>query len=623
MPIKSTLIIPIFASLIFAFFISAGNVFAQNDDVEAIFRRGQILFKQSKFVSARLDFKDIVDNYVSSQYVVPSHMMLAKTYFNLGDFKLSESTASEHRSQYPESPYFEWTYYLSAACKFRMGETTQAASILSELASKTNNNLLKLRALSTIKHIIMPVEGTDAINKILAENGIELSELENVKPFETSTDNNTIIDIPAAPSSKPSKPQTVWKNGAAIKIGLLSPLSGINSDLGNYLLKGIQSVMAKNPFVDGKRVELIVEDTESSPVTAVLKTRKLAGEGVIAIIGPVLSDSTIPAAVESQSLGIPFIAPTTTTIDFTHIGRNIFQLNSNPIIQAEALAELAYDTLNFSNFAVIAASDPWGIAVAETVSKEMEKRGAVNISTDYIVEDLSISSNDLFTKIREGAPQSNTSTDSMVVYNYGTAFPDTVFIPQEVLLSEERRPVPIDTIDCIFISANSEEAIRVASLIMEYNIRTVILGDSGWWSNRRVFIGNERYLEGAIIVAPGDELYSGTDPSYSHGVSESGNTNNILLTKGADSCSLLIHCLQNGAGNPEELVEMLETIKDFKGVYSQITIDPERHTNSEVNFIQVLDGRNSVINKDTIFSQIRKFTEDSFETDDETIPANP
>ncbi|MFC1489952.1 ABC transporter substrate-binding protein [Candidatus Latescibacterota bacterium] len=599
-------------------------MFAQNDDGEALFRRGLSLFKLNKFVTARLDFKDIVDNFGSDKYAVHAHMMLAKTYFNLGDFALSESTAVEHRSKYPQSPYLEWTYYLTAACEFRMGNSTQAASILSELASQTNNNTLKLRALSSIKYIIMPIEGTNTINRILAENGIDPAHLENIEPFLVA-DNSTVIDISfptlfpenSAQNTAPSQPReirTVRNNFFTHKIGVLAPLTGINSDMGNSLIAGIKSVMAHQPIAGGKQIEIIIEDTESSPVTAVLKTRKLAEEGVIAIIGPVLSESTIPAAVESQSLGIPFIAPTTTTIDFTSIGRYLFQLNINPVIQAEALAELAYDTLNFRTFAIIANNDTYGVAVAETVSKEMEKWGANNILTYFIEEDLSDSSNVLFAKIREDAPQSYAKTDSVVVYNYGTAFPDTVYIAQEVLLSEERRPLPIDTIDCIFISANSDEAILIASRIMEYNIRTVILGDSGFWYNRRAFRGSEQYLEGAIIVAPDDEISSR--------VYENSDMNKILMTKGADSCSLLIHCLQNGAENPDEIVTMLETIKDFQGFSSQITIDPKRHTNIEVSFIQVQNGINNLINKDSIFNQIKTLTEDSFENDNETLPIN-
>ncbi|MFC1552840.1 ABC transporter substrate-binding protein [Candidatus Latescibacterota bacterium] len=634
MPIKSAIKIAIFVSLIIVFVMNTTGVSAQEDDAGALFKRGLILFKQSKFVSARLDFKDIIDNHDSSEFVIPSHMMLAKTYFNLGDFELAESTAAAHRVLYTASPYFEWTQYLTAACKFRMGDNARAAAILSELASKTNNTVIKLRSLSTIKYIIMPIEGSESVSAILAENGLAMSVLEDIEPSE-QVDNIAVIDIPAPPSTPretvrniaPQQQQSrnvrkVFKSGSALKIGLLTPLSGINSDMGNALMEGIRSVMANNPLAGERQIELIVEDTGSSPVTAVLKTRKLAGEGVIAIIGPILSDSTIPAAVESQSLGIPFIAPTTTTVEFTSIGKYVFQLNFNPIVQAEALAELAYDTLNFTNFAVIADNDPWGIAVAEKVSEEMEKRGAVNIWSDYIAEDLSTSSDELFTKIREGAPQSSANTDSMVIYNYGTAFPDTVYITQEVLLSEERRPMPIDTIDCIFVSAASEEAIRVASLIMEYNIRTVILGDSGWWSNRRAFRGNERYLEGAIIVSSDSGLSGGREPSYSPSVSESVDSNNILITKGADSCSLLIHCLQNGAGNPEELVEMLESIKDYKGVSSDITIDPDRHTNNAVSFIQIRDGKNFAISNDTIFNQIKTFTEDSFETDGAALPVS-
>jgi|GEM_PF-3717067 hypothetical protein len=630
MPIKSAIKIVIFVFLILACVMNTAELSAQNEDAVVLFKRGIVLFKQDKLVSARLDFKDIIDNYSSSEYVVPSHMMLAKTYFNLGDFELTESTAVEHRVLYTASPYFEWTYYLSAACKFKMGEYGRAASILSELASQTNNAVLKARALSTIKYVIMPVEGSESIHAILSSDGIDPSGLDSIKPFE-AIDNTAVVQRPSPPrvsqntprnttQPQPRKVRNTINTGSSLKIGVLTPLTGIHSDMGNALLEGIRSAMANNPLAGERKIELIVEDTGSSAVAAVIKTRKLAGEGVIAIIGPVLSESTIPAAVESQSHGIPFIAPTTTTIDFTRIGNYVFQLNFNPIIQAEALAELAYDTLNFTNFAVIADNDPWGIAVAETVSKEMEKRGAVNIWSDYIVEDLSTSSDELFTQIRDGAPQSSASTDSMVIYNYGTAFPDTVYITQEVLLSEERRPMPIDTIDCIFVSAASEEAIRVASLIMEYNIRTVILGDSGWWSNRRAFRGNERYLEGAIIVSSDSELSGGTEPSYIPSVSETPDPNNLLFTKGADSCRLIIHCLQNGADDPDKLVEMLESIKEFQGLSSGITIDPSRHTNTEVSFIQVRGGKNYAITNDTIFNQIKTFTEDSFDTEGAALP---
>ncbi len=641
MPIKKAFQTALLILLI-AVLVADSTTFAQTDGAGPLFKRGLMLFRQNKFVSARLDFKDIIDNYNSSEYVVPSHMMLAKIYFNLGDYKLAESTAAEHRVLYTTSPYFDWTFYLTAACSFKMGNISRAAEILADLAAKTNNAQLRSRALSTLKYIIMPAAGSETVVSVLSKNGIDPARLEPVKRFEphgSTADGDSSAPPITAQSSLQSPRQTtpqisathqqtqpqrtlrnVFQRGEVPKIGLLAPLTGINADMGKSLLSGVQATFANKPLVNNRPIELVVEDTKSNPVTAVLKTRKLARDGVIAIIGPIMSESTIPAAVESQSLGIPFIAPTTTTANLTGIGNYIFQLNFNPVVQAEALANLAYDSLNFTHFAVIADNDPWGITFFETVIEEMEKRGAVNVGSDIIVEELSDSSDRLFTKIRESAPHSTASTDSMVIFNIESAFPDTVFISQEVLLSEERRPMPIETIDCIFVSAPSEEAIRIASLIMEYNIRTVILGDSGWWSNRRAFRGNERYIEGAIIVASERELLGGEDSSYNPSVSESTDPNNIPYTKGADACRLLIHSLQNGADDPGSLVSMLETIKGFEGISTDISIDPERHTNNAVGFVHVLNGRNYELNVDTINNQINTITGESFETDKPSLP---
>lgn len=621
MLIKSIKTVFINTFLISILLLFSSRVFAQNEDAEALFRRGSVLFKQGKYVSASLDFKDIVNNYNSGSWAIPAHMMLAKTFFNLEEFEMAESIALKLRNQYPKSSYAEWTYYITAACKFRLGELNQAASILSKLASITNDETLRLRSLSAIRYSILPVADKDIFYKILEENGIKQSDLDNVKPFDPFADRNRVADI--FEDSSPVQRVEKWESSFTIKIGLLSPLTGINSDLGNQLLKGVRAALKKNTYVDEKRIELIVEDTESDPVTAVLKTRRLIEEGVIAIIGPVLSLSTIAAAVESQAHGIPFVAPTATDIRLTRIGRYIFQLNFNPVIQAEALADFAANTLNFSNFAVIAINDWWSVAVAEKFSKEMEKNGAVNIWTGYLGHNMSLSDKILM-NIREHAPPSEATMDSIVVIDNGSAFPDTLLLKQDVLLRGERRLGPVDTVDCILVSATSEEAIQIASQIMEYNINTVILGDSGWWSNEKAFEGGEQYIEGAFIVAPAGELSGGSGLSFFSEVSGSLNTHDIPLMKGADACNLLIHCLQNGARDPDTLVEKLESIRDFQGVSSRITIDPERRTNYAVGFIWIRNGSYFIVNDEIIhYNQTKEFTEGSYESTDSSISASP
>ncbi len=597
-----------------------GEIFARNGDAEALFRRGSVLFKQGKYVSASLDFKEIVNSYGSDPWAYSAQMMISKTYFNLGDYKLAETAAIDLRNRFPQGRYAEWSYYIISACRLITGDVNQAASLLAELVQKTDNKNLKSRSLSALKFSVSPVIENEVLSKILKDYGIKQSDVDSTKPLDSIAYN---VEYP---DSFTVNKKTVWDAGSPLKIGLLSPLTGINEALGFQLLKGVQTALKSNAFAKELRIELIVEDTGSDPVTAVLKTRRLIEAGVMVIIGPVLSESTIAAATESQAHKIPFIAPTATNNGLTRIGKYIFQLNFNPGIQAKALADFAVNILNFSNFALITSNDVWGVTVAETFTGEMEKLGAVGIWSDNLNPDISLSNHEILMNIREHAPESQSSLDSLVVIHHGNAFPDTLILKKNLMLRGERKLGPVDSIDCILVSATSEDAIQIASQIMEYNISTVIMGDYGWWSNENAFAGSEKYIEGAYVIAPAGELSGGVGLSYFDGVSRSPETPDIPLMKGADSLNLILHCIEKGARDPDELVEILESINDFKGVSSRITIDPENHTNNAVEIIRIENGRYIpyyTAGSNTIYLYKNDYAEDSLEKIENTIPSSP
>ena len=73
-----------------------------------------------------------------------------------------------------------------------------------------------------------------------------------------------------------------------IKIGLIVPLSGENSFIGEKIIKSIR--MAINKINDG-RVEIIPKDTKSNPIDALKVSKELYKEGVRIIIGPVFNES--------------------------------------------------------------------------------------------------------------------------------------------------------------------------------------------------------------------------------------------------------------------------------------------------------------------------------------------
>ena len=73
-----------------------------------------------------------------------------------------------------------------------------------------------------------------------------------------------------------------------IKIGLIVPLSGEYSNIGESIIKSIRLAVNK---IDDKRIEVLPRDTRSNPIDALKVSKELHEEGVNIIIGPVFNES--------------------------------------------------------------------------------------------------------------------------------------------------------------------------------------------------------------------------------------------------------------------------------------------------------------------------------------------
>jgi hypothetical protein len=74
-----------------------------------------------------------------------------------------------------------------------------------------------------------------------------------------------------------------------IKIGLIVPLSGENSLIGEKIIKSMRMAINK---INDERVEIIPKDTKSNPIDALKVSNELYKGGVRIIIGPVFNEST-------------------------------------------------------------------------------------------------------------------------------------------------------------------------------------------------------------------------------------------------------------------------------------------------------------------------------------------
>ena len=74
-----------------------------------------------------------------------------------------------------------------------------------------------------------------------------------------------------------------------IKIGLIVPISGKDSKLGNSIIKSVRLAINK---IDDNRFEIIPKDTKSNPIDTLKVSKQLHNQGVRIVIGPVFNEST-------------------------------------------------------------------------------------------------------------------------------------------------------------------------------------------------------------------------------------------------------------------------------------------------------------------------------------------
>jgi len=74
-----------------------------------------------------------------------------------------------------------------------------------------------------------------------------------------------------------------------IKIGLIVPLSGDNSVIGEKIIKSIRMAVNK---INDDRIEILPKDTKSNPIDALKVSKELYREGIKIVIGPVFNEST-------------------------------------------------------------------------------------------------------------------------------------------------------------------------------------------------------------------------------------------------------------------------------------------------------------------------------------------
>ena len=122
-------------------------------------------------------------------------------------------------------------------------------------------------------------------------------------------------------------PETLLANNK-IKIGLLVPLTGKNSEIGQSIIKSTR--LAINT-INNASIEIVPKDTQSKPEVTLRVAKELANSGIKIVIGPVFNESLIYLDELSE---LTFLALTNKNDNFS---KNIINAGINATSQLNAI----------------------------------------------------------------------------------------------------------------------------------------------------------------------------------------------------------------------------------------------------------------------------------------------
>lgn len=176
------------------------------------------------------------------------------------------------------------------------------------------------------------------------------------------------------------KPKTL----PPVKIAVVGPHSGDLASYGIPTVRAAELVVAhKNAMcgINGRKIELVVEDDVCKPEIATNSATKVTGEGVHAVLGHICSGATKAALGIYKDSKLVAMSPSATNPALTQSGDypNFFRTIASDDAQARLEVDFALGKLKVSKIAVLHDKGDYGKGLAEFAKQfiEADSRGEV------------------------------------------------------------------------------------------------------------------------------------------------------------------------------------------------------------------------------------------------------
>jgi branched-chain amino acid transport system substrate-binding protein len=344
-------------------------------------------------------------------------------------------------------------------------------------------------------------------------------------------------------------------DNSTIKIGYFGDLSGPTFNFGKSAINGI--LMAADEInrsggINGRKLDVVIEDDQGSPERAALLVSKLIGQDkVVAVIAGGASGSSLAAAPRAQAAKIPLISPSSTDPAVTRAGDYIFRVCFIDAFQGEVMARFATDKLKAKKAAIMVDfNNPYSRGLSEFFEESFTKMGGSIVSKQSYAQ---------------GDPDFKGQLSTI-----RTAEPDVVYLP-----------------------GYYGDVGLIAKQARQLGMSQPLLGGDGWDAPELWGIGSDA-LNGSYISSH----YSTEDPSpdiqkfvQNYKMLYGNLSPDAHAALGYDAMRFLAEAIKRAGGTEsQKLRAALADTKQFAGVTGVISMDAERNAVKPAVVLKLQDG---------------------------------
>jgi len=360
-----------------------------------------------------------------------------------------------------------------------------------------------------------------------------------------------LLLLPAC--SQTEEPKTPATN--RVKIGAFLSLTGSTAAYGISSLNAIKLAtdeVNRAGGIDGKQVELVVEDDHSNTqeVPAIV-TKLIKEDKVDALLAEPVSTRAMAAAPIAQQNQVVMISSASVKPELTMQGDHIFRACFISSTEGEAIAEFARNKLKAEKAAIILdEKNDYAVVLAGFFSEAFKKLGG------QVVEQQKYEAN-------------------------------------ENELPKQMQAIKEAALDLIFAPGFYTTAPMVAREVKRSAIKAILIGSDGWDSPSLLEGGSESF-EGVYFA---NHFWAGSqDPLVAKFVADYRVRHGVETDSAAatayDAARMLFDAFKRGKSTDKFAVrKALAETKDFAGVTGKITLDTNRNAHVPVYMLRIDQGK--------------------------------